>query len=280
MAETRRVTASLFTLMWMVLGTFLNIILLQTFPVYKVFLGYLGVDRFVPKLTNVMIFTTDTNLTHLPFHTVVAATILAVLGLVLLFLSSRLDFVDQRDDPAKNEWIRTFLGFFFGVSWACFLVVEFVRAGDRSGNELLKILAAIPMVFASVPSIFVSNLYVFGCTSLFLAGLITVPRSVRAFSRRHQLTKAWSQGIRSSGFDPSAVISSFGERTSTGAEGRKLRKDADRLRQQVQVHVDRLRVVRDKLKAEVLSNDDAAAMRREADDILAKVAALNAGQGS
>ena len=280
MAETRRVTASLFTLMWMVLGAFLNVILLGVVPVYQVLLWHLGVDRFIPPQKSVLVFTLDPDVLYLPFHTVVSATILAFVGLVILFLSSRLDFVDKHDDPAKNDRLRAFLIFFFVVSWICFLGIEGVRAGDASDNSFLQLLGMTPMVILSLPSMIVSQVYVFVCTSLLLAGLITIPRSIHAFSRRHQLTKAWSQGIRSSGFDPSTVISSFGERTSTGAEGRKLRKDADRLRQQVQVHVDRLRVVRDKLKAEVLSNDDAAAMRREADDILAKVAALNAGQGS
>jgi len=278
MVETKRVTASLFTVIWMVLGAFLNVVLLGVVPVYRGLLSQLGVERFVPEHSNTLQFSNDATITYLPFDTVVASTILAIVGLLILFLSSRLDFVDKRDDPAKNGGILSFLGFFFVVSWICFLGIELERSGQRSGG-LLEVLFTIPMVILSIPALFVGSIYVFGCTSLFLAGLITVPRSVRAYSRRHQLTQAWSQGIRSSQIDPSAVISSFGDRTNTGAEGRKLRKDADRLQREVQGHVDRLRTVRDKLRAEVLSNDEAAAIHREADGILAKVAALKAGRG-
>jgi hypothetical protein len=278
MVETRRVTASLFTVIWMVLGAFLNVVLLGTVPLYRLLLALLGVDRFTPEDSNALIFATDANLKYLPFHTIMAATILAAVGLLFLFLSSRLDFVDHRDDPARNGLIPACLGLFFGISWICFLATAYILSvGNNPG--LLEILFMIPMVVLALPILFVNFLYIFGCTSLFLAGLITLPRTVYAYSRRHQLTQAWSQGIRSSQIDPSAVISSFGDRTNTGAEGRKLRKDADRLQREVQGHVDRLRTVRDKLRAEVLSNDEAAAIHREADGILAKVAALKAGRG-
>ena len=275
----RRVTASQFTAIWLVLGTGLNFVLVGNLPLYHEILRQFGISAFTPTQTSALLFTDDLSIKYLPFQTVLASTGFAAIGLGLLFLSSRLDFVDRDDDPIKNPFVGSILGLlavFFAISWLCFLGIELERYGQSTHNSFILIFAMIPMLILSFPALFVSSMYVFCCTSLWLAGIVTVPRSVHAYVRRHQLTQAWTRGKRAQRFDSAAVIASFGDRTTSGAEGRKLRKDADRLRDQVEMHVVGLRSVRDRLKSNVLNNEGAEAMRREADDILAKLASLTA----
>ena len=277
--STRRVTASQFTVIWLVLGTGLNFVFVGKLPIYHEILKRLGIPEFTPAQTFTIPTTGLPSINFLPFQTVLAATALAALGLGLLYLSTRLDFVDPDDDPIKNPFVASILGLlalFFGVSWICFIGIELDRFGQTSGSFIAYTLGVFTMFVLSLPAIFVTHMYVFCCTSLMLAGVITIPRSVRAFARRHQLTQAWTRGITAQRFDPASVIASFGDRTTSGADGRKLRKDADRLREQVEMHVVGLRSVRDRLKSEVLNREDTGAIRREADDILARLAILTA----
>lgn len=268
MGQSGRV--SNFTLIAFVLGFVINLALLVSFPPYRALLYVFGIEYIGPVRADhpshgIILYL-------LTFSTIIGSTVLAGVGALLLYLSSRLDFVDSSHDPLKGDGLAAkavdvCTGYYI-LSAIILTMLEILRRNFDEADDNANPFLMIPLALALLPNILVSPTYVFVSTSLFVGGLTTIPRSLRAYARQHRLSIAWGSGLVADRVDPEAVIGAIGDRTETGAEARKLHKDARQLLADVEAKVGELRRLRDELKRDVLYGEDVRKAESEADEIL------------
>ena len=225
---------------------------------YPQFLRWIGIRNIYPDR-----WEGKGQATYLPdAQNFAIATVMAILGVGLLYLSSRLDFVDKEDDPFVPiaTGIGTVLGFSLPfvilVHWMGFLLYDGV---DGLGEFLLT----IPFIVIMIPGFFINFAYISICLGVFLGGVIGTPRLVYVLTKTHRLRSVWEQGKDQTTFNAPEVINALGVSSETGAVARKWRRDAKELLHEVKVKVQDVRGEEEKVTQK--TQDDIERFRAEAE---------------
>lgn len=116
----------------------------------------------------------------------IVAAVVGALGLGLLYLSSRLDFVNDEDDPFPGfAWP---VAGFVGVSLLALPLFQGIVLSLRDKSYDFFEILLMPILFALSAVVSTAMvLYLSFCLGAFWAGLIAVPRLIYVFTRTHRL---------------------------------------------------------------------------------------------
>ena len=263
---------SLYTLYYLAAGGALNgLFLASDMSLYWVFLhGVFGIapNEFVPA-SGIHLGALHVDIA-LHLSAIQQFGLMACLGAALLWVSSRLDFVDKADDHFK-----VYLGGagLYAVLSGIVFAADQMRISIEANPTLIGVFANIPLSVVAFPGLMIEYSFGFVCTSIFLAGLLSIPRGVIYLTSSHGLTGAWQKGKRAGMFDPDAVERGLGQKASSNAQARTWLKKAVDLKNEVEAEARRKQAEADRLAREI--NDDTERLQTEA-EIAAKLAHIEA----
>lgn len=199
----------------------------------------------------------------------------------MIGLSAQLDSSDGKEDE--------YVGLLF-VVWPiyavivlfCVLVQSWLKGVASSGmgrgiGELLfnTIVGTIAMIVTIIPYAIGAVTYIFVATSLFLAGLLCLPRALVFLTTSHPLRGAWKRGKDKGLFDATAVVDNLGKPSLSPAHARAMLLDSIKLKDEVKKREVALRVEKERLSKSILDDTQRMQEEREISRLMAESDRLN-----
>lgn len=196
------------------------------------------------------------------FDRFVLVTFLGLVGLGVLWLSSRLDFVDQRDDLFPVFIIA--VAIFAVCCWLLFMLFSWTQHtsyGDGArpaqwGNDTFfqhigRAIAGLIGLVLLLPFWLFWVLYPIVILGAFLGGVLCVPRAFVFAVTRHSLRDTWEKGRRRGQFDSHEVTAGLGQSSKSSAQGRATLKESLSLLEEARAELGRLKTESDQLSKSI-----------------------------
>ena len=216
----------------------------------------------------------DNKLSSLPVSSIIGSTILGGIGVSILWVSSRLDFIDEEPDKLKK--VVKNLKWIFLASWVLLVAHLWMESMQGPAKSFLTILILIPLSIIAIPGVVPQIGYVFMCTSLFWAGMLCLPRAITFLKTSHKMRDVWNEGKNDGRFNPFKMRGSFGEPSSSAAHARAMRKDLKEILRDAQAKRDQVAALVAGMRKGI--HDDVQRMQDEAklSALLAEIEELGA----
>lgn len=201
-------------------------------------------------------------------------TFLGAIGLGTMWLSSRLDFVDPKDDffPLLIICICVFAV----ICWTMFWLFGWAqRTSYGEGldpshwrdqtllQSLVSMIAGLIGLVLFLPFWLLWVLYPIVLLGAFLGAVFCLPRALIFAVTRHSLRDAWEKGKRSGLFDSDEIRSGLGKASKSSSEARAAFKDSRNLLDETRAELKRLMEEFEQLSKNV--KDDAERFKTEAE---------------
>ena len=197
----------------------------------------------------------------MPSDVVVWASLIGSAGLLVMWVSSRLDFIDKEDD--KFNFVLFPLGIYAGLAWVGFLLESwFIGCAQVANHDFFAAIGVMLLVIPTAILGLFTGSYVFVCVTIFIAGLICLSRAVVFLKTSHRMRGVWGDWLRAGRFNPRNIINSFGQPSESPVHARALRKDLATLLHDVKQKRDEVAGIITGLTKGI--HDDVARMKDEA----------------